>query len=210
MANKSLFTVQYSTALDKFFLTEKENPENGVPFDIPVIDCENNSIIKLGSIMVDKDKIECSKPGQLTFSNPFNVPPPVYKFGLLYNAYATKHVNFCPEGWHLPTQDEWDTIYSSVENDAGSLKDTSIDFWNSPNTGANNSSGFNARGGGYRQREYRFYNFKSNAYFWTSTEYADGWSYAKQINYNDVVMSNRHATNDYAYSVRLVKKTISH
>ncbi len=39
------------------------------------------------------------------------------KYGRLYSREVAKSV--CPEGWHLPTGAEWQTLYDFVENDQG-------------------------------------------------------------------------------------------
>jgi hypothetical protein len=64
---KKLFTVQYSQAQDKFFLTEKDEPVHGVPFDVPIIDTENNTVIELGAVMVDTEIIQASKTNSTKF-----------------------------------------------------------------------------------------------------------------------------------------------
>lgn len=42
-----------------------------------------------------------------------------YKCGLMYTWYASKYLNdnratMLPDGWHVPTQSEWDTLISTV------------------------------------------------------------------------------------------------
>ncbi|MFI4955127.1 MAG: FISUMP domain-containing protein, partial [Gammaproteobacteria bacterium] len=58
----------------------------------------------------------------------------------------------CPKGWHVPSAAEFDTLslfrYTGGYNDGGALKSTSA-LWNSPNTGATNSSGFSALPAGW-------------------------------------------------------------
>ena len=52
----------------------------------------------------------------------------------------------------------------------GKMKRTGTYFWNSPNTGANNSSGFTAIPGGSRNRESWFDSMGEFGCFWTSSE----------------------------------------
>jgi uncharacterized protein (TIGR02145 family) len=78
---------------------------------------------------------------------------------LLYNWYAVvdSH-NIAPEGWHVPTDAELQNLVNFLEGASvagGKMKAIGTiqggdGLWNSPNTGATNSSGFTALPGGYR------------------------------------------------------------
>jgi len=70
-------------------------------------------------------------------------------YGYLYDWETA--CNVCPSGWHLPSDAEWTklTNYLGGEEIAGGkLKATT--GWNSPNSGADNSSGFSGLPGGSR------------------------------------------------------------
>lgn len=75
-------------------------------------------------------------------------------YGRLYTWYAvTDSRNITPEGWHVPTDAEWNTLITFLGGDSlagGKLKDTATIHWKSPNTGATNESGFTAIPGGDR------------------------------------------------------------
>ena len=80
-----------------------------------------------------------------------------YDGDILYNYYAVEDDrNICPEDWHVSTANDWtemllylgmdeNTVWNygyAGTNEGGMLKST--DGWNDPNTGATNSTGFNA------------------------------------------------------------------
>jgi len=92
-------------------------------------------------------------------------------YGALYNWYATTNVNgLCPSGWHIPTDAEWTTLTTALGGAAsagGAMKTTT--GWNSPNTGATNSSGFSGLPGGLRN-EASYGDLGAQGYWWSSTQ----------------------------------------
>ena len=82
-------------------------------------------------------------------------------YGYLYNHYAVRDSRkICPSGWHVPSDSEWNTLMIAIDPTGitsiwtqsliagGKMKSTTL--WNSPNTGADNSSGFSALPSGER------------------------------------------------------------
>jgi uncharacterized protein (TIGR02145 family) len=106
----------------------------------------------------------------------------LYAFGYLYNWYAAKGIttagstvykNICPTGWHVPTDTAWTTLTTYLGGESvagGKMKSTGFDYWNTPNEGATNVSGFSALPGGFRFNDGSFYNVSVEAFFWSSTE----------------------------------------
>lgn len=91
-------------------------------------------------------------------------------FGALYNYKAA--LTACPNGWHLPTSSEYDILvaYLGGSSNAGSkLKSTDGTYWDLPNSGATNESGFSGQAGGfYRSQSEEFKNLKNFGYYWSS------------------------------------------
>lgn len=59
----------------------------------------------------------------------------------------------CPDGWHLPSDGEWTNLIEYLGGGAvagGKMKEAGTTHWQSPNTGATNSSGFTALPAGFR------------------------------------------------------------
>jgi uncharacterized protein (TIGR02145 family) len=96
------------------------------------------------------------------------------KYGKLYNWYAVYDSRgLAPEGWHIPTDDEWTTLtdYLGGEDIAGGkMKATGTAYWNSPNKDATNESGFSVLPGGYRSSDGSFSSIRFTAFFWSATE----------------------------------------
>jgi len=110
------------------------------------------------------------------------------KYGVLYNWKAA--MTCCPDGWRLPSDDDWKILEERLGMDAEDLDEstrTSGDVgrklkastgW-ANDTNGDNSSGFNATPGGNLGQNGTFYDIGEAITFWTSTEAnADGYLYA--------------------------------
>lgn len=98
------------------------------------------------------------------------------KYGYLYNWYAaTDSRNIAPIGFHVPTWEEITTLMTYLGGSSvagGHLKEIGFSYWASPNTGADNSSGFNGRGSGWRWvGTGEFSNINWQSFFWTDFMY---------------------------------------
>ena len=105
-------------------------------------------------------------------------------YGYLYNWYTVNDSrNIAPEGWHVPSDDEWITLTDYLDNhrgrfyiegDAGSQLAGNTDLWNNGNLEYNlefGTSGFTALPGGLRKNTNRHYNWKGErAFFWSSSQ----------------------------------------
>jgi uncharacterized protein (TIGR02145 family) len=134
-------------------------------------------------------------------------------YGYLYNWYAAAdNKGLCPSGWHVPSDGEWTTLttYLGGENVAGGkMKTTGTTDWNSLNTGATNESGFSAIPGGNRYSNGRFYNYRADVYFWSSTESGSnlGWTRGLSFNFNSIGRYTSYKV--YGASVRCLKDSIA-
>lgn len=95
-------------------------------------------------------------------------------YGKLYNWYAVNDSRkICPAGWHVPSEAEFSQFINALggfDLAGGKLKAKGNTYWSEPNSGASNSSGFNAKGSGYRNY---LGVFKDQSYitgYWSSTE----------------------------------------
>jgi len=123
--------------------------------------------------------------------------------------YFTDLNNVPQTGWRLCTQNDVSTLVytlGGVSVAGGEMKEIGTTHWNSPNTGATNSSGFTLVGSGVLSHTGNFGGFKSTGYLWTSTLAAGGvtvWGY--EVSQYGAGIS----TYDYAYKsafpIRCVK-----
>jgi len=130
-------------------------------------------------------------------------------YGRLYNWYAVKDSrNICPEGWHIPSDQEWYELVSFLGGEmtaGGKLKESAPGHWLIPNTGANNESGFSAVPGGYRSSKGVFQILDTYAFYWTSTSCADNmaWSWFLQNDSEGITRIENLKT--FGFSIRCVK-----
>lgn len=88
------------------------------------------------------------------------------EMGMLYTWEAA--MKACPDGWHLPSDKEWNILFYHVVPDVKALRSTS--GWTMHNNGTN-SSGFTGIPAGYAtHRDGKAFGFGIIAIFWTSNE----------------------------------------
>ena len=135
-------------------------------------------------------------------------------YGLLYNFYAlTDARGLCPSGWHVPAETEWAALgnfLGGVSVAGGKMKspgtiEKGTGLWYSPNSNADNSSGFSAIPGGYRINYGTFYSQGNVAYFWSSTDTAsvNAWNYVLDANNGELKKIFNFTQN--GFSVRCCK-----
>jgi uncharacterized protein (TIGR02145 family) len=135
-------------------------------------------------------------------------------YGVLYNWPAVMTEGICPSGWHIPTDEEWQTMEISLgmsgEASASAgwrgspvgdyLKSTS--GWNDGGNGSN-SSGFNGLPGGYRSGN-NFDDGGNKGYWWSASE-SDGYSWERGLYFNYDSVYRGMNGNSSGYSARCVR-----
>lgn len=126
-------------------------------------------------------------------------------YGKLYNWYAVQSGNLCPAGWHISTLADWQELENLLGNEpAGKLKLTN--GWDSPNTAANNNSGFSAMPAGFRSYLSSHFNgFGQYTGFWTSTQASDSTAHFRAISYDSAWLTSLFTSKRQGYSCRCVR-----
>lgn len=137
------------------------------------------------------------------------VIPPVEEncYGYLYNHYAVTDSRKISnhDDWTVPTETEVDNFETFLSSNGGKLKETGFIYWNSPNTGATNEYGFNARGsGGRNESTGAFTSLKSAFGAWTSTGSSFGIEYSLSAT-TDAFGSTIGVNKKRGRSIRLIK-----
>ena len=145
-------------------------------------------------------------------------------YGKLYNWYTINHKgadgnpDFAPIGYHVPDTAEINALIvalGGIPKDGGDttvggkLKEAGITHWTTPNTGANNSSGFTALPAGFRSSNGGFNNgFNSIGtyfYLWSSTSKSFTNSYYYYLKNSSSTIYRDDNNIHGGYSVRFVK-----
>ncbi|WP_396217293.1 FISUMP domain-containing protein [Flavobacterium sp.] len=136
-------------------------------------------------------------------------------YGKLYNWYAVAGIHdndpstpnkiLAPTGWHVPSDAEWNTLTTflgGLSVAGGMMKSTST-LWQSPNTGATNSSGFTGIPGGHRGNN--FESIGDIGVWWSSSEQSTQSASHRNLHYLDIHVTTWSTTKFYGYSVRCLR-----
>lgn len=131
-------------------------------------------------------------------------------YGALYNWFAVNTGKLCPAGWHVPTFDEGKQLFDYLGGKAqagGNIKITGTTYWQSPNEGASNKSGFSALPAGYRSMgNGSFSSINTSAYWWMADElYPDGAWYIGVVYHSGGISLGRFSSKTYGLSVRCIQ-----
>ena len=150
-------------------------------------------------------------------------------FGYLYNWYAaTDPRKLCPDGWHVPTDAEWTIMIQQLDNMASAtavgtqsaiagtvLKSAVTNSsmgsglgWNpatpTPSPGTN-TSGFSALPGGIRSSIGSFGGFRSEAHFWSATEFDPNTAIRRKLQFGDGLVYRLSHNKSVGDSVRCLR-----
>ncbi len=150
------------------------------------------------------------------------------KYGVLYNWQAAMNAGtiktnaqgqtqtVCPAGWHMPDDGEWkilektlgmtqadaDTLYWRISGEVGKKLKSSVGWADGGN--GNNSSGFTALPGGYRNIHGGFWNENNAVLFWTAST-IDSTSWYRSLSALDSGVYRISTYRSHGLSVRCIK-----
>jgi uncharacterized protein (TIGR02145 family) len=108
----------------------------------------------------------------------------------------------CPDGWHIPTNAEFEILSTSVGANSNSLK--AIGQGSGSGAGTN-TSGFSAFLAGYRAGNGSFNLLNVNTHFFGSNEYDSANVGIMGCVYSDNVIYLHNYFKDHGFSVRCIK-----
>jgi uncharacterized protein (TIGR02145 family) len=141
-----------------------------------------------------------------------NDPANGAKYGRLYNWETAMKV--CPQGWHLPSNEEWDTLVRFADGSTGTespydsktagKKLKAKRGWNNDGNGTD-ELGFSALPGGYGLSNGSFVDVGDFGYWWSATENDSGSAYSRNVDYDDEGADWGDYDKDGLLSVRCVQ-----
>jgi uncharacterized protein (TIGR02145 family) len=118
--------------------------------------------------------------------------------------------DLAPVGWHIPSQAEFDDLKTELGGTAvagGHMKIKDYEFWDSPNTGADNSSGFSAKGAGERSADGIFSGKNTSTRFLVSDDLGDPTRSVRLVYDSASFVTDTFFYKNAAGSVRCVKNS---
>ncbi|MFO7658983.1 MAG: fibrobacter succinogenes major paralogous domain-containing protein [Bacteroidales bacterium] len=219
------FGILFFASVALFVACEKDDANEG----ITVKDIDGNLYhgVKIGNQVWMKENLNVTRfrnGDPIPTTNPFDLnitdlSAPVYQwitendeanaaiYGRLYTWHAaTDSRGICPEGWRIPTDDDWNDLWSYLgADDAGSkIREAGTTHWYSAST-ANNSSGFTALPGDLRRREGNYSGIVGfYGYWWTSTSSIGDMAFYYSIDYTCFI-TRAPAYKNHGLSIRCIK-----
>ena len=155
----------------------------------------DNSIIE--KYCFNNDTANCNEYGAL------------YQWNEIMEYYVSNNFvqGICPDGWHLPKNEEWTTLTDFLGSNAGGkMKEAGFAHWAYPNNGATNEIGFTGLPGGFRHcNTAAFQYIQTRGNWWSSTESSEYDAIDRQLNYSNNGVSGNGRRKNYGFSVRCIK-----
>jgi len=164
-----------------------------------------NNNTSIPNITTQEGWINLTGPGYCWYNNDITYKP---TFGALYSWYTINTGKLCPTGWHVPTDEEFNTLEISLGMDPNQVN---IPEWRGTDQGkqmksttgwvdggnGTNASGFNGLAGGYLQgASGNSYGIGVLTYWWSSTETNNYYAWYRRLD----------ATNDDVYKAYTSKR----
>jgi len=123
-------------------------------------------------------------------------------YGRLYN-WATA-TTACPEGWRLPSQNEWVEMYNYVWSDKN-CKDCDAKHLKATSANGLDSYGFSALLGGMGLSDGTFSDVGVEGYWWSKTKFDDSMAFGRNMSYDYDYAGWENENMSYFFSVRCIK-----
>ena len=126
-------------------------------------------------------------------------------YGKLYNWHAVNDPRgLAPEGWHVPSDDEWTTLTDLLGGEDPGTKMKSTSGWEEDGNGTN-ESGFAGLPGGFRGSNGAFNLIGNYGFWWSSTEDDTNYAWNRDLNYSNGFVFRGSLIKETGFSVRCLR-----
>ena len=153
------------------------------------------------------DEANVKKYGRLyTWTSALNIPEefteqsPAKDLDMYHKIKEDNYQGIAPEGWHIPSLKEWETLMSNFPDESNGIELRSECDWQKP---GEDSVGFFALPAGYRFDNGTYCQFGKRARFWSKDEYGKTNAYRLSLTENSMDIEGVYRSD--AISVRCVK-----
>ena len=127
------------------------------------------------------------------------------KYGRLYD--WVEALTIAPEGWHLPTKEEWERMTAFIGGDGveGKKLKAKTGWHKDCNGNGTDEYGFSALPGGYGYSFGSFDNVGGSGSWWSASEFSSYNAYSRRMLYDGENAYWGNYNKSYLFSVRCVK-----
>jgi uncharacterized protein (TIGR02145 family) len=149
-----------------------------------VYDGEEDDFIKK-MLSAAEVQANCVKYGRLYYWSTAMALPSSCNENSCSSQIQSKHRGICPDGWHIPSNDDWDVLMDYVGGYETAGKHLKAQSGWEPSSGIENldTYGFSALPGNYGVSDGSFYDFGIGIW-WSAGEDSNGAPYYRNINYD--------------------------
>jgi uncharacterized protein (TIGR02145 family) len=137
-------------------------------------------------------------------------------YGKWYNWFAAADpVGLCPQGWHVPNEEDWDMLLSILDPitpagevgnvSGGPMKSVGTTYWASPNEYATNSSGFSGLPNGNRGMNGSYYSIGLNSNWWSADQFNSQEGWFRSMSTTGIENGRYHVDKNVGYPVRCMR-----
>ncbi|MDO9553725.1 fibrobacter succinogenes major paralogous domain-containing protein [Rhodonellum sp.] len=166
--------------------------------------CNGDLISNINDSQKWSENVVLNNPAWVYYNNNPDLNKP---HGKLYNWFAFNDSrNICPCGWKIPSIEDWNLMINNLGSGAGGkMKSIGNQFWDTPNTGATNDSGFSGLSSGTRFTDGQFVLFGSVGGWWSSTSINPRVSEVVTLTHDSGNVGDGGAEKAQGLSIRCIK-----
>jgi uncharacterized protein (TIGR02145 family) len=179
---------------------------------------ENLNYNATGSKCYNNDNANCTKYGRLYDWSTAMGFEAACNSSSCSEQIETPHQGICPDGWHIPSNADWNELYHYADGTLDGSTNLSSNYnsptagkylkatsgWNSNGNGQD-TYGFSALPGGSGNSGGDFYDVGSYGYWWSASEYYSNYAYYRDMFYDFESASWYYNDKDRLRSIRCLQ-----